>query len=141
MDIAANGADGSPASLKTSQQISLGNGQSLECVERFCYLGDMIAAGGSSGSLVTLARPSASRLKISDRSSHITAPVLWNSLPPRLRQPATSALVCWLSPAISSWRNSRLIFSITRILRKHLNSAAGYRPPLRPGLPSTCFLR
>ena len=42
-----------------------------------------------SGSLVTLARPSASRLKISDRSFHITAPVLWNSLPPHLRQPAT----------------------------------------------------
>jgi len=32
-----------------SQQISLGNGQSLECVEKFCYLGDMIAAGGGAG--------------------------------------------------------------------------------------------
>ena len=41
--------DGSPASLKMSQQISLGNGQSLECVEKFCYLGDMIAAGGGAG--------------------------------------------------------------------------------------------
>ena len=39
MDIAANGA-----SLKMSQQISLGHGQSLECVEIFCYFGDMIAA-------------------------------------------------------------------------------------------------
>ena len=41
--------DSSPASLKMSQQISLGNGQSLECVEKFCYLGDMIAAGGGAG--------------------------------------------------------------------------------------------
>ena len=27
-------------------QISLGAGQNLECVDKFCYLGDMIAAGG-----------------------------------------------------------------------------------------------
>jgi len=27
------------------QQISLGNGQSLNCVDKFCYWGDMIAAG------------------------------------------------------------------------------------------------
>ena len=28
------------------QQLSLGVGQSLECVDKFCYLGDMIGAGG-----------------------------------------------------------------------------------------------
>ena len=31
------------------RQISLGNGQDLECVEEFCYLGDMIGAGGGAG--------------------------------------------------------------------------------------------
>jgi hypothetical protein len=42
-----------------------------------------------SGSLVTLARPTTPRLKISDRSFHIKAPALWNSLPAHLRQPAS----------------------------------------------------
>jgi hypothetical protein len=42
-----------------------------------------------SGSLVTLARPSPPRLQISDRSFHIKAPQLWNSLPAHLRQPAS----------------------------------------------------
>ena len=28
------------------QQILLGDDQSLDCVDKFCYLGDMIAAGG-----------------------------------------------------------------------------------------------
>ena len=28
------------------QQILLGDGLDLECVEEFCYLGDMIGAGG-----------------------------------------------------------------------------------------------
>jgi len=27
------------------QQVLLGNDQSLECVDKFCYLGNMIAAG------------------------------------------------------------------------------------------------
>ena len=31
------------------QQISIGDGQSLECVGKFCYLGSMIAAGGGAG--------------------------------------------------------------------------------------------
>ena len=31
------------------RQMSLGNGQDLECVEEFCYLGDMIGAGGGAG--------------------------------------------------------------------------------------------
>ena len=31
------------------RQISLGEGQNLECVEEFCYLGDMIGAGGGAG--------------------------------------------------------------------------------------------
>ena len=41
--------DGNPASLRALQPISLENGQSFECVEKFCYLGDMIAAGGGAG--------------------------------------------------------------------------------------------
>ena len=36
---------GNHASRKVLQQVSLGNGQCFECVEKFCYLGDMIAAG------------------------------------------------------------------------------------------------
>jgi hypothetical protein len=35
-----------PVRSKVLQHISLGNNQSLECVDKFCYLGDMIAAGG-----------------------------------------------------------------------------------------------
>jgi hypothetical protein len=39
-----------------------------------------------SSSLVTLSRPSNHyRLKITNRSSHLNAPVLWNRLPPDLR--------------------------------------------------------
>ena len=37
---------GSPEVNGRQQQISLGVGQNLECVEKFCYLGDMIGAGG-----------------------------------------------------------------------------------------------
>ena len=37
---------GKPERTEGQQQISLGHGQSLECVEKFCYLGDMIGAGG-----------------------------------------------------------------------------------------------
>ena len=43
-----------------------------------------------SGSLITLSRPSTPRLKISDRSFRHMAPVIWNSLPAHLRQPAPS---------------------------------------------------
>jgi hypothetical protein len=43
-----------------------------------------------SSSYVTLARPTCSRLKISDRSFYHTAPALWNSLPLHLRKPAPS---------------------------------------------------
>ena len=32
--------------IETQQLLPLGDGQSLECVEKFCYLGDMIGAGG-----------------------------------------------------------------------------------------------
>ena len=35
--------------MKVLQQVSLENGQSFECVEKFCYLGDMIAARGGAG--------------------------------------------------------------------------------------------
>ena len=35
-----------PVRSDVLQHISLGNNQSLECVDKFCYLGDMIAAGG-----------------------------------------------------------------------------------------------
>ena len=37
---------GSPVKIETQQLLPLGDGQSLECVEKFCYLGDMIGAGG-----------------------------------------------------------------------------------------------
>ena len=43
-----------------------------------------------SGSLITLLRPSAPKLKISDRSFHHKAPAIWNSLPAHLRQPVSS---------------------------------------------------
>jgi len=32
--------------IEAQQLLPLGDGQSLECVEKFCYLGDMIGAGG-----------------------------------------------------------------------------------------------
>ena len=35
-----------PVRSEVLRQVLLGNGQSLECVEKFCYLGDMISAGG-----------------------------------------------------------------------------------------------
>ena len=37
---------GNPAKIDAQQRLSLGDGLSLECVEWFCYLGDMIGAGG-----------------------------------------------------------------------------------------------
>jgi hypothetical protein len=40
---------GNPVRSDVLQQISLGAGQDLECVDRFCYLGDMIGAGGGAG--------------------------------------------------------------------------------------------
>ena len=43
-----------------------------------------------SSSLVTLKRPTVVRAAISKRSFFHSAPVLWNSLPPCLRQPAES---------------------------------------------------
>ena len=36
---------GNPGRPDVLPQISLGPGQNLECVDKFCYLGDMIAAG------------------------------------------------------------------------------------------------
>ena len=42
-----------------------------------------------SGHLITLVRPPVSRLMFSDRSFYHKAPVIWNSLPAHLRQPAT----------------------------------------------------
>ena len=43
----ANAAlSGNPGRSDVLQQISLEVGQDLECVDKFCYLGDMIAAGG-----------------------------------------------------------------------------------------------
>jgi len=42
-----------------------------------------------SGNLITLVRPSISRFMVSDRSFYHKAPVIWNSLPAHLRQPAT----------------------------------------------------
>ena len=44
-----------------------------------------------SGTHVTLIRPTSTRLKISDRSFHLKAPAIWNSLPAHLRQPAVSS--------------------------------------------------
>ena len=41
---------GNPAKTEAQQQqLLLGDGLSLECVEKFCYLGDMIGAGGGAG--------------------------------------------------------------------------------------------
>jgi hypothetical protein len=40
------GTPESTESTERQQQVSLGVGQNLECVEKFCYLGDMIGAGG-----------------------------------------------------------------------------------------------
>ena len=37
---------GNPGRPDVLPQISLGAGQNLDCVDKFCYLGDMIAAGG-----------------------------------------------------------------------------------------------
>ena len=42
-----------------------------------------------SGDIITLSRPATSRLKISDRSFHLKAPAIWNSLPAHLRQPTS----------------------------------------------------
>ena len=42
-----------------------------------------------SGSLVTLARPSVPKLRISDRSFQYQAPAIWNTLPAHLRLPAS----------------------------------------------------
>jgi len=57
------------------------------------YLRDLITLQSTrstrSGSLITLSRPPASKLKISNRSFYYMAPVLWNSLPAHLRQPAS----------------------------------------------------
>ena len=59
------------------------------------YLRDLITLQSTrstrSGSLITLSRPPASKLKISNRSFYYMAPVLWNSLPAHLRQPASSS--------------------------------------------------
>ena len=40
---------GNPVKIEAQQRLSLGDGLSLECVEKFCYLGDMIGAGGGAG--------------------------------------------------------------------------------------------
>ena len=47
--------------------------------------------GTRSSSLVTLKRPTVVKAAITKRSFHHSAPVLWNSLPPSLRQPADDA--------------------------------------------------
>ena len=44
-----------------------------------------------SGSLITLSRPVSPRLQSSDRSFHLKAPAIWNSLPAHLRQPTSPA--------------------------------------------------
>ena len=71
------------------------------------YLRDLItvqsARSTRSGSLITLSRPAASKLKISNRSYYYMAPVLWNSLPAHLRQPA--------SPSSNAHQNSTLALS------------------------------
>ena len=38
--------EGIPAQGEAVEEISLGSDQKLECVDKFCYLGDMIGAGG-----------------------------------------------------------------------------------------------
>jgi hypothetical protein len=38
--------DGNPAQIDVVNEISLGPQEKLECVDKFCYLGDMIGAGG-----------------------------------------------------------------------------------------------
>ena len=76
-----------------------------------------------SSSVVTLNRPSNnSRLKITNRSFHLTAPALWNSLPPDLHhlsshstsQPNLKSPVFSLSPVFL--KNSKLIFFTFRFL-------------------------
>ena len=59
-----------------------------------------------SGSLITLSRSPAPKLKISDRSFQYHAPVLWNSLPPHLRLPS--------SPTSSSSSTKNNILALTR---------------------------
>ena len=80
----------------------------------------------SSSSLITLNRPSnCSRLKITDRSFYHSAPALWNTLPPDLRQlfhhhhssqPICNSPVSALSIVFFSKKSSRLIFFIFRFL-------------------------
>ena len=47
-----------------------------------------------SSSLVTLARPPSSSLRITDRSFRYASPCLWNQLPSSLRQPHFSPSLC-----------------------------------------------
>jgi hypothetical protein len=44
---------GNPVRSEVLQQLLLEDGQELECVEKFCYLGDMIGAGGGAEEAVT----------------------------------------------------------------------------------------
>ena len=60
------------------------------------YVSDLLTVqsnshGTRSSSLVTLKRPTTVKAAITKRSFHHSAPVLWNSLPPCLRQPADDA--------------------------------------------------
>jgi len=60
------------------------------------YISDLLTVQSNShntrsSSLVTLKRPTVVRAAISKRSFYHSAPVLWNSLPPCLRQPAENS--------------------------------------------------
>ena len=71
-----------------------------------------------SSSVITLARPPSSSLKINDRSFHYASPCLWNQLPLSLRKPhsGTSSSISYSpipSPITSSSSDSPLYTSIT----------------------------
>ena len=79
-----------------------------------------------SGHLITLVRPPISRLMVSDRSFYHKAPVIWNSLPAHLRQPAT------LPPSTISTNTGILALSRRHFLaqlKTHLFHQS-YPPPL-----------
>jgi len=79
-----------------------------------------------SSSLVTLARPPSSSLRITDRCFWYASPCLWNQLPSSLRQPHSSLSASYLpvhAPTTSSYSvNSPLSPSIT------LSFTPGSRP-------------
>ena len=78
------------------------------------YLRDIITLQSTrsrSGSLITLSRPPASKLKISNRSFYYMAlrTLLWNSLPADLRQPASPCLPTTLSKT-TRWLSLTTVF-------------------------------